>query len=190
MINLLPSEYTEESKVNIDQILIGVLIFSLLLVPLSYYIKLSLEINRVEAKLELVNTELSQLTKKIQGLDKLKKEYKSLKTSLKKREEVVGAKVDWSTTLKELQQVIPDRSWIKEFQVVNHQSFKLTGYALDNRELGVLVEKLKMSSHFRDISINISRQKKLAVKGYKKQNTVYYQISGRLRSAGDNNELE
>ncbi|ADL13267.1 PilN domain-containing protein [Acetohalobium arabaticum] len=191
MINLLPSEYKEKRKLNIDKILIGVLIFTLLLIPLSYYIKLSLEIKRAEAKLELIDRELDKLKDKSQGLNKLQKEYQSLKTRLHNRKKIVGEKVDWSAVLRELQQVISDESWIKEFKVVSHQSFKITGYTLNNQQLEIMIEKLKTSSYFNDVSIDSSTQKKLVLNGYEDQNTIHYQISGKLRAnVGDNNGME
>ncbi|MBM7622739.1 PilN domain-containing protein [Sporohalobacter salinus] len=191
MVNLLPPEYIEKTKINIDKFLIGALVVSLLLIPLSYYIQLRVKINRVENKIGVVNTELNKISKESNRLNKLKQDYKSLKNSLQKRKKIVGDKLNWIIILKELRRITPNKAWIKDFKVAKHKLFELKGHALNNKQLGLMVDKLSSSSYFRDITVDFSRQKKIKKDGYKKQTTIYYQISGKLkRNVGDNNEVE
>ncbi|SJZ86104.1 PilN domain-containing protein [Selenihalanaerobacter shriftii] len=191
MINLLPPKYLKEENNNRNKILIWVLILSLLLVPTLYSVKLFYQNDKVEMKLKVVRSELNKLDKDISKLNKMKKEYKNLQNNLQKRTEIVGSEIDWSSVLKEVRVILPGDSWIKNFNIYNHNLFRITGYTLNRQELKTIVNKMGKSIYFNNISIDFVKRKTLNVSNYDKTQVIHYQLSGVIgNDKGDNYEVE
>lgn len=191
MINLLPPEYREQKTINIDKILVGVLIFSLILVPVSYSFKLILQTKQAEQKHQMVQAKLDKLKKETQKLNELEEKYQKTKQDLQKQIQIVGDEINCFAVLKELKAVVPKRNWIKTFNIQNHDSFTITGYALKRQGLREMIENLKRSPYFNDISIDFTNRKELSVSGYKKEAAINYRVSGIAgNNEGDKNGLE
>jgi len=191
MINLLPPEYQEEGGVNIDKILVGILIFCLLLIPTSYYLKLVFQTKEVEKRLTIVEKNLSKLNQETKHLEQLENNYKQAKKELKTQMELVGVPIRWKTILQELKGVMNNKSWVEDFSIYNHNQFKMMGYALERQKLTEIINRLKESPNFNNVSIDFMRKKELSVTGYKKVRVTYYQINGIIgNNEGDNYELK
>ncbi|KXS45961.1 MAG: type IV pilus assembly protein PilN [Candidatus Frackibacter sp. T328-2] len=191
MINLLPPEYQEEGGVNIDKILVGILIFCLLLIPTSYYLKLVFQTKEVEKRLTIVEKNLSKLNQETKNLEQLENNYKQAKKELKTQMELVGVPIRWKTILQELKGVMNNKSWVEDFSIYNHNQFKMMGYTLERQKLTEIINRLKDSPNFNSVSIDFMRKKELSVTGYKKARVTYYQINGIIgNNEGDNYELK
>jgi len=191
MINLLPPEYQEEGGVNIDKILVGILIFCLLLIPTSYYLKLVFQTKEVEKRLTIVEKNLSKLNQETKHLEQLENNYKQAKKELKTQMELVEVPIRWKTILQELKGVMNNKSWVEDFSIYNHNQFKMMGYTLERQKLTEIINRLKDSPNFNNVSIDFMRKKELSVTGYKKVRVTYYQINGIIgNNEGDNYELK
>jgi type IV pilus assembly protein PilN len=189
MINLLPPEYREEKTINIDKILIGVLIFTLLLMPTSYNFKLRMETQKIEEKVQIAEAKLEKTNEGIKELDKLKEEYGEIKADLQQKASIVAKKIKWDIILKELKAIIPEKSWIENFSIRDHNLFRITGYTLNRRGLALIIEELKRSPNFNEISIDFTNKKDLKTSGYEQETATYYQISGIIgNDEGDKND--
>ncbi|MGM0472264.1 MAG: PilN domain-containing protein [Bacillota bacterium] len=190
MINLLPQKYKDYCKFNIDKFLVGGLIVLLLLVPLTYYLKLTARKMRLEEKIRLTESKLKQVNQQNQQLGQIKSDYKDLADRLQLKREVIGQQLDWNLLLKELQLIIPDQVWLSSFIVKEDRKFKLIGYALTDQGLRKMIKGLKSTVYFKGFSVDLTQQEKLNPQGYQAQQVTRFQISGKLeKDVGESNDM-
>ncbi|TDX53029.1 PilN domain-containing protein [Orenia marismortui] len=179
MINLLPPEYSKYK--GSDKILVSIVLLSVMTVLIiisSYYLELVFENQLINTKLELVHNKLAEISVQTKDLREMKLRKDNLEKSLEKRDKVVGKNIYWPVVLNALRGVVPNNSWVKEFNVTNHRNFKLAGYTVNRRDLKLIIKNLKKSDYFNNVKLVIVRQEKLFYPQYKKSNGFYYEIKG------------
>ena len=190
MINLLPPEYKQKKLFGLSKpllLFIGlVLVLSILVVAFSYT-SLVIDEKIAKDKLKIAENKLSDLKTELREIKTLKNKKERVKRQLREKKEILGTKLEMTPILSSLQQIVSNDSWIISFNFKENNSFEFVGYALSNQEVGVLFKKLKAAPKFKDVSINLVKQRELNRKKYSENKIVYYKITGKLVNKGGAN---
>ncbi|MFO7818670.1 MAG: PilN domain-containing protein [Halanaerobacter sp.] len=192
MINLLPPEYKKKGLFDLPKqwlLLGGIASIAVILSVVFSYTSLLVEEKIARDKLTIAEKELSSLKTELKRINNLKNKKNKVKTQLEEKKEILGTKLELTPILSSLQQMVSDDSWIISFNSTNDKRFEFIGYATNNQEIGELFNKLKVSPKFKQISIDLVREKDLNRQKYNKSQLVYYRITGNLvNKGGTNNE--
>lgn len=192
MINLLPSDYTQQEEEFVHKavlLFVGLLIAAIGAYFLFGYIKLSTKNQLVNKKLNLAQRKLKSVNERVRLINRIKDKKKKLKAKLKRREKIVGSQINWPSNLKELKNIIPERSWLKQYRVKEHDQFYITGYTLNRQEVEKIVDRFKTSPYFTDISLEVVNKKEIVKSGYQSVKAVHYKLTGVLNSRSDTHAM-
>ena len=115
---------------------------------------------------------------------KLKHDSKKLESKLEEKKTVMGSRVNWGLILQELRVMLAETSWLVQYQIDENNKFKLSGYALSQDDLEVIINHLKDSKYFTDIYVEMTNQTQFSQSGYPKRIVFQYQLSGQIAIEG------
>lgn len=193
MINLLPPEYKKRGLFDLPKqwlLLGGIVIVIVILLVMFSYANLILEEKVAKKKLAFAENKLGNLRTELKTIKNLKQKKEKVETQLKDKKEILGTKLELTPILSSLHQIVSNNSWIVSFNSTSSGSFQFVGYAVNNQEIGDLFKKLKASPKFKNVSINLVKQRELDAKRYNKSKIVYYKITGELVNEGGANNAQ
>lgn len=183
MIDLIPKKYYEERSVKLDKL--GLVIAALIIIVLISlagvnYVRLMVKQNALAKKVQIAREQLQQVRNKTTEVLKLKQDSKKIKSQLEEKQEVMGSRVNWGLILEDLREILPETSWLVQYQINENNEFKLSGYALEQNDLEVVINRFKKSKYFSDIYVELTNQTQFSQSGYPKRVVLQYQLSGQV----------
>ena len=159
LINLLPVRAAKKREFGRQQLVLFVLLLVLAGIG-NYFVY-----NRFESELrsldkQIVNTraEIAQLEKTIGEVKSIKEDKKALEDKLKILDTLKKGRTGPVKVLDELATIIPQKVWIIDFAEQNG-AVAMNGGAASYEDLSNFSKKLKVSTHFSNITIKTARQR-------------------------------
>ena len=184
MIDLLPADYYEKSKLDKEKIIYLLLAIIAVVIVIFYgflYFRLVIETNRTAEKISLASSEVAELRQQTREISRLEDKNQLLEDTLKRREEVEGDRLEWPLILLELSQLRPEHGWFVDFDFNQETGVALSAYTLKQEQLNDVVNSLRESKYFENIALNSARAEQgLSEEVREGEKVIYYQLSADL----------
>jgi len=158
-INLLPVRAAKKREFGRQQLVLFVLL--LVLAGIGNYIwysRVDSELSGLDRQIATTRAEIAQLEKTIGEVKSIKEDKKALEDKLKILDTLKKGRTGPVKVLDELATIIPQKVWIVDF---NEQggAVAMNGAASSYEDLSNFSKKLKVSTHFSNITIKTARQR-------------------------------
>jgi type IV pilus assembly protein PilN len=165
-INLLPFRAARKRENIKRQISIFALVLLLLFAGMGYqYYDLSSELSEVKAEQKKVKKELRSYNKILRKIKTLNKRIKALKAKLRIIKQLEKGKTGPVLLLDQISSAVPkNKLWISSLKQ-KKKSLRLTGTAMDNATVALLMDNLKRSKQIS--TVNLQSVKLRNIKKYK-----------------------
>lgn len=158
-INLLPDEYREHINIQVDPILVGSAALLLLIIVVITVLN-TLSIKDLEKEKAILVAKNQQLQKTISSFKISQEGEKAAQARANMIRSINGKKLTWSNIFKELSLLIPNQTWLTQFQAANSGgdlSFAIDGEALSQERMAQFFSSLEMSYYFKDVLLELSQ---------------------------------
>ena len=158
-ITLLPVRAAKKREFGRQQIIL----FALVLVLASignyfWYSNVESQKEQLDQQIARTRTEIAQLEKTIGEVKSIKEDKKALEDKLKILATLKKGRTGPVKVLDELATIIPQKVWIVDFAEQNG-AVSMNGAAASYEDLSSFSKKLKVSTHFSNITIKTARQR-------------------------------
>ena len=158
-INLLPVRAAKKREFGRQQLVLFVLLLVLAAIG-NYFVYNRFESELLSLDKQIVNTrnEIAQLEKTIGEVKSIKEDKKALEDKLKILDTLKKGRTGPVKVLDELATIIPQKVWIIDF-AEQSGAVSITGASASYEDLSTFSKKLKVSTHFTNITIKGARQR-------------------------------
>lgn len=160
-INLLPVEYKEKQKYNLERILTILFVVILAFGTIYLYYYLELQIDYKERQLKIMKTELATIDKVIVEVSNLKKDKAIIEERVKVIEDLIANQFHLSRTLGEFSAALLDEVWVDNLSLNANQTFDITANTLNNYLIAKCMVTLKNDPTFDNIELGYVRKSKI-----------------------------
>ena len=158
-INLLPVRAAKKREFGRQQlILFGLILVGALLGNYTWWKAEKDTLNALEQRIASTRNEIAQLEKTIGEVKSITQDKKALEDKLKILDTLKKGRTGPVKVLDELATVIPQKVWIVDF-TEQAGNVTMTGSAVTYEDLSTFSKKLKVSTHFTNITIKTARQR-------------------------------
>ena len=158
-INLLPVRAAKKREFGRQQVVLFVLLLVLAGIG-NYFVynRFESELRSLDKQIVDTRAEIAQLEKTIGEVKSIKEDKKALEDKLKILDTLKKGRTGPVKVLDELATIIPQKVWIVDFSEQNG-AVSMNGAAASYEDLSNFSKKLKVSTHFSNITIKTARQR-------------------------------
>ena len=158
-INLLPVRAAKKREFGKQQLVLFVLLLVLAGIG-NYFVynRFESELRSLDKQIVDTRAEIAQLEKTIGEVKSIKEDKKALEDKLKILDTLKKGRTGPVKVLDELATIIPQKVWIVDFSEQNG-AVSMNGAAASYEDLSNFSKKLKVSTHFSNITIKTARQR-------------------------------
>jgi type IV pilus assembly protein PilN len=158
-INLLPVKAAKKREFGRQQLVLFVLLLVLAGIGNYFvYSRFESELRGLDKQIATTRTEIAQLEKTIGEVKSIKEDKKALEDKLKILDTLKKGRTGPVKVLDELATIIPQKGWIIDF-AEQSGAVSITGASASYEDLSTFSKKLKVSTHFTNITIKTARQR-------------------------------
>ena len=158
-INLLPVRAAKKREFGRQQLVLFVLLLVLAGIGNFFvYNRFESELHSLDKQIVTTRAEIAQLEKTIGEVKSIKEDKKALEDKLKILDTLKKGRTGPVKVLDELATIIPQKVWIVDFSEQNG-AVSMNGAAASYEDLSNFSKKLKVSTHFSNITIKTARQR-------------------------------
>jgi len=158
-VNLLPVRAAKKREFGRQQLVLFVLLLVLAGIG-NFFVfnRFESELRSLDHQIATTKVEIAQLEKTIGEVKSIKEDKKALEDKLKILDALKKGRTGPVKVLDELATIIPQKVWIVDFSEQNG-AVSMNGAAASYEDLSNFSKKLKVSTHFSNITIKTARQR-------------------------------
>jgi len=157
-INLLPVKAAHRTRLGLRQLyLLAAVLIGFLLILIGVNVKFSRDISNLEEDIAKKEAEIARLEQLIGEVNQFELERARLLKQLEVIRDLERGKTGPVKALDALATVIPKRVWITGL-TQSGDSFKLSGYGIENADISDFMSALEKSEMFSGVSLNFTKK--------------------------------